>query len=162
MAESFPMSDEEFERQYKSAKEAGQIADATEPRAISVFFEIKSRRIVIELRDGCAFLFPVDKVQGLAGASEADLSEIVIRAGGEDLHWPRLDWDYGVPDLMQGIFGSRKWMASQMGKAGGSVSSIAKAAAARENGKKGGRPRRAIAEITAPVTTSQTKPRKQG
>ena len=38
--------------------------------------------------------------------------------------------------------GSRQWMASRMGKAGGSASTPAKAQASRANGKLGGRPKK--------------------
>jgi hypothetical protein len=32
---------------------------------------------------------------------------------------PRLDADLYVPSLMEGVFGTRRWMAEAMGKAGG-------------------------------------------
>jgi hypothetical protein len=35
------------------------------------------------------------------------------------LHWPRLDADLYLPALMEGVIGSRRWMARVMGKAGG-------------------------------------------
>jgi hypothetical protein len=47
--------------------------------------------------------------------------------------------DYSVPGLVAGIFGTARWMAARAGRAG----SPAKAAAARANGAKGGRPRKA-------------------
>ncbi|WP_219729955.1 hypothetical protein [Sodalinema gerasimenkoae] len=43
---------------------------------------------------------------------------------------------------MQGIFGSRNWMA-ELGRKGGQKTSTAKRQAARENGKKGGRTKKA-------------------
>lgn len=42
------------------------------------------------------------------------------------------------PGLMAGIFGTKSWMARRAGQA----TSAAKAAAARENGAEGGRPRK--------------------
>jgi hypothetical protein len=60
------------------------------------------------------------------------------------LHWPLLDADLYVPSLIEGAFGSRRWM-QQIGKVGGSIRSSIKAKAARENGKRGGRPRRKAA-----------------
>jgi len=48
-----------------------------------------------------------------------------------------------VPGLLQGTFGTRRWMAGELGAAGGKARSTAKVAAARENGRKGGRPRKA-------------------
>lgn len=38
---------------------------------------------------------------------------------GLALHWPSLDAD--VPSLMQGVFGTKRWMAAQLGAAGGSA-----------------------------------------
>jgi len=80
--------------------------------------------------------------KGLAGASPDDLAKIEISPTGLGLHWPRLDADLYVPALLQGVLGSRSWMAAQMGAAGGKARSAAKSAAARKNGRKGGRPRR--------------------
>jgi hypothetical protein len=57
------------------------------------------------------------------------------------LHWPKLDADVYVPALLQGVFGSKSWLAAQLGAAHGKVRSRAKAAASRENGRKGGRAR---------------------
>jgi len=43
---------------------------------------------------------------------------------------------------LEGFLGSKRWIAAEHGKIGGSVSTTAKAAAARRNGKLGGRPRK--------------------
>ncbi|PZP25441.1 MAG: DUF2442 domain-containing protein, partial [Kocuria rhizophila] len=50
--------------------------------------------------------------------------------------------DVYVPGFMKGIYGTRRWMAALLGAEGGKSSSPAKAAAARTNGAKGGRPRK--------------------
>ncbi|MDR2195114.1 MAG: hypothetical protein LBE50_00730 [Gallionellaceae bacterium] len=47
--------------------------------------------------------------------------------------------------LLHGVFGTKNWMARQLGAAGGQARSAAKAATAQENGRKGGRPRKAKA-----------------
>ena len=80
--------------------------------------------------------------EGLAGASPDDLAQIEISPTGLGLHWPRLDADLYVPALLQGVFGSRSWMAAQMGAADDKARSAAKSAVARKNGRKGRRPRR--------------------
>jgi hypothetical protein len=59
------------------------------------------------------------------------------------LHWPKLDTDLYVPALLQGVFGSKQWMAQQLGAQGGRSRTAAKVAAARANGRKGGRPKSA-------------------
>jgi hypothetical protein len=55
-----------------------------------------------------------------------------------------LDADLGVSQLVSGLFGSKAWM-TELGRQGGKLKSIAKAQASRENGKRGGRPRKTIA-----------------
>ncbi|MGA1981060.1 MAG: transposase [Acidobacteriaceae bacterium] len=47
-----------------------------------------------------------------------------------------------VPALLEGSFGSRKWMAARLGAQGGKARSLAKRTAARANGALGGRPRK--------------------
>lgn len=83
---------------------------------------------------------PVHLVEGLAGADPEALSGIEITPAGLGLHWPALIADVYVPALLGGVFGSRRWMASELGAKGGRTTSSAKAAAARANGRKGGRP----------------------
>jgi Protein of unknown function (DUF2442) len=105
-------------------------------------------RIHVELNNGCAFEFPVAHAQGLAGAKATDLRTIEVSAAGLGLHWPTLDADLYVPALVKGILGTKQWM-TQIGAVGGRASTVAKAAAARANGKLGGRPRKPRALETA-------------
>jgi hypothetical protein len=125
--------------QIEAARERGRIAQQTEPRAVSARYDAKAQRIVVELTSGATFAFPPALVQGLCDASPQELAEVVVSPIGYGLHWPRLDEDYSIPGLMNGIFGTAKWMAARAGRG----SSEAKAAAARANGAKGGRPRKA-------------------
>jgi hypothetical protein len=85
--------------------------------------------------------FPRRLLQGLDAASPAELQDIVIAGPGTGLYWPKLDVAHYVRGLIDGVFGTRKWM-QQLGKRGGATKTPAKSAAARENGKKGGRPRK--------------------
>lgn len=104
-------------------------------------FDRRRRRVIVRLSTGVEMTFPATLAEGLADASPEELAEIEISPTGLGLHWPRLDADLYVPALLQGMFGSRSWMASYMGAAGGKSRSSAKAAAARKNGRRGGRPR---------------------
>jgi hypothetical protein len=128
--------------QYDVAVLAGAQAAAEEPRAVAARYDATTRRIVVDLTNGCTFIFPADRGQGLVGATDAELAQIEVLPGGEALHWETLDADLGVPQLIAGIFGSKLWMR-ELGRRGGSATSDTKAAAVRENGKKGGRPRKA-------------------
>jgi len=76
--------------------------------------------------------------QGLEGATEDQLAGVEVLGAGSGLHWEALDVDLSVPALLAGLFGTRAHMARR----GGQATSPAKAAAARANGAKGGRPRK--------------------
>lgn len=117
-----------------------ELADSV-PLAVRARFDRRSRRIVIELTNGSNFAFPPELAQGLGGASAEALNDIDLSGGGFGLHWPQLNVDLTVPGLLKGVFGTARWMAAQAGRA----TSPAKAAAARRNGAKGGRPRTAAA-----------------
>ena len=90
---------------------------------------------------GVTLLVPVSKVEGLKRATPAKLADIEISRSGLGLRWPKLDADLYVPGLIKGEFNPKRMMAATLGATGGKVRSEAKAAAARENGKLGGRPR---------------------
>jgi hypothetical protein len=114
------------------------VARRTEPRASTVRFDAKLGRIVIELTNGCAFTFPPRLVEGLETATDEQLCQVSLLGAGYGLHWEALDTDVSVPGLLAGLFGTKAAMARHAGQA----TSPAKAAAARANGAKGGRPRR--------------------
>jgi hypothetical protein len=60
----------------------GRAVATTEPRAAGARYEMKSRRIVIDLQNGCTFAFPAAMAQGLENASDQDLAEIEILGNG--------------------------------------------------------------------------------
>jgi hypothetical protein len=99
--------------------------------------------VVVELSSGYEVAFPPRRAQGLEKAKPSDLDVIEISPSGFGLHFPKLDADLWLPALLDGVFGSRKWIAARLGARGGKVKSKAKARAARANGKLGGRPRKA-------------------
>ena len=74
------------------------------------------------------------------------LSQVEILGAGSGLHWEALDADLSIPGLLAGLFETKAYLAQQAGRA----ASPAKAAAARANGTKGGRPGRA-ARLLAPA-----------
>lgn len=112
--------------------------------AVAARYDRRAARIVVRLNSGLELAFPPDLAEGLADAAPDDLAEIEISPSGLGLHWPRIDADLYIPALLQGVFGSKNWMARQLGASGGRVRSGAKIAAARENGRRGGRPRKTV------------------
>jgi len=109
--------------------------------AISARYEPDRKRVHVELASGSALAVPVSLLQGLKGARPAQLQYVTVTGRGYGLYWPELDVDLSVPDLIAGSLGTRAWMRA-LAKRGGSRTSSAKAAAARENGRRGGRPRK--------------------
>ncbi|MFO1292864.1 MAG: DUF2442 domain-containing protein [Rubrivivax sp.] len=114
---------------------------AKTPTAVSARYDRRIGRVVIELSSGLGVSFDPHDAQGLQQARPQDLRAIEISPSGLGLHFPALDADLYLPALLEGFLGSRAWMAAAMGKAGGRRSSEAKAAAARANGRLGGRPK---------------------
>jgi Protein of unknown function (DUF3532). len=130
---------EEINAEFDRAEKAGSEARLREPRAQAARYDRNSNRLVIELTNGATFMVPVDQIQGLASAGVEQIQEVEVVPQGAGLHWETLEVDLSVPALLMGTFGTRSWM-QELGKQGGSKTSPAKAAAARANGKKGGRP----------------------
>jgi hypothetical protein len=128
----------------KKAEKRMRARVQAQPRAVSARYDQQGARIVVSLSNGLDLGVPVAMTQGLAGAKASELSEIEITPTGLGLHWPKLDADLYLPSLLQGLFGTRRWMASLLGKAGGDSTSAAKKAASRANGKRGGRPRKEV------------------
>ena len=135
------ISDKEFMRQYSAAKKRGEEKMAHEPQAKAVHYDRATKRVIVDLKNGTTFIFPTKLVQGLRDASPEDIEEVRLGPRGAALYWDNIGVDFSLGALMAGIFGTRIWMVEHARKAG-SVRSKAKAAAARANGVKGGRPRR--------------------
>lgn len=127
------------DEQIRLANERGRIFRETHPHAVEARYDAKADRVIVELTSGATFAFPPRLIEGLHDASEAEIAEVEVVGAGFGLHWETLDLDYTVPGLMNGVFGTAKWVAARAGRA----TSPAKAAAARTNGAKGGRPRKA-------------------
>ena len=125
--------------------EARALDERKDGHVLSARYDRHSARVTLRMNSGIEVTFPTAQVEGLTGAAQEDLAEIEISPTGLGLHWPRLDADLYVPALLQGVFGSRNWMAAQMGTAGGKARTPAKKVAARANGRKGGRPRHTAA-----------------
>ena len=139
-------TEEELDRMHEEATRRGEEALKTEPHARHAYYDRETGRIVVELKNGCTFMFPTQLAQGLRGAAPEDLAEVKLMGQGSDLHWDKLDVQFTLVGLMSGFFGNQRWMAeiaSQMERKGGRSTSEAKQAATRENGKKGGRPAQA-------------------
>jgi hypothetical protein len=125
---------------FARASAAGRWAAKTEPRAARARYRARDAALGIELTNGAVITIPVKLIPHLKRAAPSDVQSVEVLGRGSGLHWRRLDLDLSVPALVSSVFAGPEWMA-ELGRVGGRRSSAAKAAAARRNGRKGGRPR---------------------
>jgi hypothetical protein len=135
-------------RKIELANKRGEQLRREFPHAESVRYDRSSGKVVIDLSSKLTLSFSPQDAQGLEHAKPAELEEIELSPSGFGVHFPKLDADLYIPGMLEGMMGSKKWMAARLGQAGGQSRSRAKKAASRANGKLGGRPRRAAAART--------------
>jgi Protein of unknown function (DUF2442) len=103
------------EADWKAAEERGRIEMATKPRARSARYDRDLDQLVVELVNGCTFLFPPRLAQGLENATDDQLERVEILGYGFGLHWEALDADLKVESLLAGRFGSQRYMQERFG-----------------------------------------------
>jgi hypothetical protein len=129
--------------EFRAANRRAQRKLKSTPAASAARYDRKSGRIVIGLGSGMELTFSPQSVEGLENGTAAQLSAIEISPSGFGLYFPKLDADIYLPALLEGVLGSRKWMAARLGSLGGQCTTVAKTRASRANGKLGGRPKKA-------------------
>jgi hypothetical protein len=131
------------------------LSDRIEPRAVKAWYDVERGLVMFEMKNGCVFGFPPPPgpYWGLNEATAEQLAQVETEEGGEVLTWEEIDADISVPGLLLHLLNVKAWYAKWLGGA----KSDAKAAAARENGKKGGRPRKkaVISKSTGRRKTAQ-------
>lgn len=79
------------------------------PQARSAEYNAELDVVVLKVDNGRRYVIPREALQGLGDATPAQLADIQI-FGGTDIAWPQLDVDHYLPALMEGVYGSEKWM----------------------------------------------------
>lgn len=130
----------EIDRQIDDAIALGS-EQISEPRACEVIYNQESRKIVIHFDNDCTFECPVSLLQGVSNLTDDQIAEVELTPAGWGITWSNADLDFGVNELVQGVFGTKAWMKEIAAK-GGRSKSEKKQAASRINGAKGGRPRK--------------------
>ena len=126
--------------QIKALAAKGEAA-AKEPHATAVRFNSDRDRYDIELSTGGAFAVPRSALKALpASASREALRGVRLMPAGFSLWWDALDTGYHIEDLEALALGAAA-AARMLGRRGGAAMTTEKAKAARENGKRGGRPK---------------------
>jgi hypothetical protein len=110
-------------------------------RAVSAYYDRRSGRVMVELTSDFVFGFPAKAIPALADASQEQLEAVEVSPGGSGLHWEELDADLSIGGLLLASV-DRSDQLSELARIAGRTKSPAKAAAARANGTKGGRPKK--------------------
>ncbi len=103
-------SDNELAKMFEASDLRGQAALQNEIQARAAHYDALNHRLVIELESGATFSVPCERLQGLSEAAPADIASVELGLRGASLHWEKLDQDFSVNGLVQGIFGTRQWM----------------------------------------------------
>lgn len=126
----------------------GQARAHTEPRADVVRYDATSDRIVMTLRSGALVAIPATQIHEFAQATAQQLAKVRASRFGDAVELPELDVDISVAGLLRDLAGELGSAAAvELGRRGGSAKTNEKAAAARANGAKGGRPRRVLQTV---------------
>lgn len=134
------LTDAEILAQIPAARRRAQRSLREKPHAGSASVDTSNRTLNVRLINGCSFSIPVDAIKALRGVPDRDLERVEVDSYGYGLRWEKQDIDLSVAALARVALGGTHLLRAA-GAAGGSARTPAKAAAARANGRKGGRPR---------------------
>ena len=129
MAKSVEIDEASFDRLQARPQKT---ADA--PHAISVHFDRRNHEIKLVLSSGMTLSFDPWLAPDLYELSDDDLAVVEVEGAGGAIRFPKQDTDLSVPRLLEGFLGPLDWARRER-----------RAEASRQNGKLGGRPRKARA-----------------
>ena len=104
--------------QFEAAKTRGE-ERLRGPRASSAHYDAGRDRVIVRPTTGMEIGFAPRDAEGSQHATREDLAEIEVEAFGLSIHFPRLGADLYLPALLEGVLGSKSWMAARLGAAGG-------------------------------------------
>lgn len=78
--------------------------------ALAVHYDKGRDEIVFKLARGLIVQVERKLLQGLQDASTLDLQSIELSPAGVGLHIESLDWDMSIEGIMNGRYGSPRWM----------------------------------------------------
>jgi len=128
---------------FARARARGEVRAADPSGVVDASYDSGRDVFNLTFRSGGSMAIPRRMVPGLDRATTAVLQSVSISPAGDALSWRSVDVDVYMPGLIERTFGTRL-LAAASGRRGGRRKSKAKAAAARANGAKGGRPRKRL------------------
>ena len=133
----------EDRERFARAREIGQ-RQSHDPSAVTgARYVSRGDAIALEFSAGGTMTIPCELIPELEGWPLGVLASVTVSPAGDAASWRAADIDLYIPGLVERAFGERIFAASS-GRRGGRRKSEAKAAAARMNGARGGRPRKGL------------------
>ncbi|MDA8232699.1 MAG: DUF2442 domain-containing protein [Magnetospirillum sp.] len=123
------------------AVELGRQRMATEFRAASVRYDAARDTVELSMVDGWGLVFERRAVSQFAEVPPEEMARLEVSPVGTGLLLDARDIHVNVHGLVTSFI-SPHLMASTLGRKGGASSSDAKKRSSRENGRKGGRPKK--------------------
>jgi hypothetical protein len=130
---------EQILAQIPAARAAGKAAMKEPWWPVHVEWVAEHDAVLIGTKGGISFLVPRSRIKEIKKAEPEQL--VAVDLAGEGIRWEELDVDLSVRGLLADALGP-SFSTRAAGAIGGRARTKAKAAAARANGAKGGRPRK--------------------
>jgi hypothetical protein len=116
--------------------ECDRLAERQDAKEIR--YDRRARAFHFAMRSGASVTVPVAALREFDNATQGQLQEVKLVAAGSAIEHRGLDIDMSVHGIIRDVFGFDEIQQKRAGR----VKTAAKAAAARANGAKGGRPRK--------------------
>lgn len=127
-----------------AAIEAARKRESVTTKIVGARYDAEHDALVTDLSTGSTLIVPRHAIAGFAQADPASLADVTINPGAESLWSDTVDDGVLLDQLLEIAAGSEH-IKTLGGRISGRARTPAKAAAARANGAKGGRPRKKTA-----------------
>jgi len=81
-------------------------------KILRVTYSKRMDRVRIIFDDRTIYVVPRRLIEGLENVAAQALCRIEVLEDGPTLHWPLLGVKHRVPNLLEGVYGSARWMSS--------------------------------------------------
>jgi hypothetical protein len=98
------------EKEFELAEKRGQETYDNVPHAIEATYVPSIRRLLILLSNGLEISLRQEEFATFRNASPADLETIELNAEGFEVHFPKIDEGFWIPDLLEHLLGVRKFL----------------------------------------------------
>ena len=128
---------------FARARARGQARTQDPSGVVDAVYDADRDTVNLTFRSGGSMTMPRRIIPGLDRVPRSTRGAISVSPAGDALSWRSVNVDVFVPGLVERAFGTRLFAAAT-GQRGGRRRSKTKAAAAKMNGAKGGRPRKRL------------------